>query len=104
MPHGADRMSGGGTPAGGLGDGSVRMYLPRSRSSRRGPRFYYVNGIRTSPEEHIKIAELIAEITESAVWGVYNQTEGMANDLLQCLLGAVLVVLRHKGVAAAVQG
>jgi len=37
-----------------------------------------MNGVRTDPAEHVKIAKLIAEITESRVRGIYNQTEGSA--------------------------
>jgi hypothetical protein len=67
-------------------DGDVLQYSPPQSPPKGGNvKFYYVNGIRTSPEAHRDIATLIAGVVETTVTGVYNQSDGFVGDLSQCL-------------------
>jgi hypothetical protein len=67
-------------------DGEVLSYRPIQAAPRKcAVKFYYVNGILTPPAAHRDIATLIAEITETTVTGIYNQSSGAAFDLSQCL-------------------
>jgi hypothetical protein len=79
------------------GDGDVKYFFPDQLPYRSGTQFYYVNGIKTTPAGHQAIAELIANITESTVCGIYNLTNGMAADLKQCLGDWVRIVSNQIG-------
>lgn len=68
-----------------VNDGDVRTFYPQTPAYRTRPSFYYVNGIRTEPAGHTFIAELLANITESPMVGIYNATSGMLQDLRQCV-------------------
>ena len=53
------------------------------------PRVYFVNGIQTDATGHAAAAMELSQITERAVYGVFNATggigaKGMVQDLLQC--------------------
>lgn len=66
-------------------DGHVLPYYPEKPVRCFQIKFYYVNGIKTDPPAHRKVAELVAEATESVVTGIYNLTEGYFWDLIQCV-------------------
>ncbi|MEM7783567.1 MAG: hypothetical protein AAF939_02095 [Planctomycetota bacterium] len=78
-------------------DGDTKVYLP-DRPPRKGThRFIYVNGIDTSPIGHQAVAEIIANITQHPVTGIYNETNGMLNDLKQCVGDWLNIVQRQIG-------
>jgi len=73
-----------------LQDGEVGDYYRGERPPLGPPPLlYYVNGIQTGSDDHIRSAEAMSQITERVVRGVYNATAGkgkvgMVLDLLQC--------------------
>ena len=67
-------------------DGQVLRFDPPAAAVANVPRIYYVNGIRTSAEQHAKTAEMMAMITQRPVYGVYNLSQlGGAVDFAQCI-------------------
>lgn len=66
-------------------DGHVLSYWPEASPRGLAKKFYYVNGINTDPKTHRIVAEIIANITQSRVTGIYNATGGTMVDLTQCV-------------------
>lgn len=59
----------------------------------------YVNGIKTSYEQHVAAASALAKVKKRPVVGVYNESEGMGWDLLQCATDKVGFELAMKNAA-----
>ncbi len=78
-----------------LKDGDIKPYHPGNAPGRKSPMFYYVNGIMTDETTHIATCELLAGITESVVYGVYNQSDKFGNDFMQCI-GDWVYIFRNQ--------
>lgn len=59
----------------------------------------YVNGIKTTYEQHVAAASALAKVKKRPVVGVYNESEGMGWDLLQCATDKVGFNLAMKNAA-----
>ena len=79
MPHGS-------APA---RDGQIGFYVSEEAAAKpwfqRGQQVIFINGINTSGEAHAQNARDLSLIQGCPVLGIYNRTNGVARDFIQCL-------------------
>lgn len=86
-------------------DGDLTVYRAQGASPHR--RLVYVNGINTSGVDHERSALSLSGLLRAEVWGIFNRSDGMLLDLVQCadeygsLVEDVMMKAGKKGLSIA---
>jgi len=60
--------------------------IPKHKCEKKPlPKIYFINGINNTPQDNCKSTKEIAYTMCAEVIGVYNRTQGVVTDLLECL-------------------
>ena len=77
-------------------DGQIGFYVSEEAASKpwfqQGRHVIFINGVNTSGEAHARSARDLSLIQACPVLGIYNRTNGIARDFIECLRDKITLV------------